>query len=85
MSAEPYYRGRSDYKTGGRLPPQTYSTTERLQWEAGWQDEHMRNPSPIHISALRNVAFAIQDGRSPTKEDAEALIEIANELQSRRH
>lgn len=85
MSAEPYNHGRIAYRTGGCLPPQEYNSDEKMQWDAGWRDEHLRNPSPFHISALRNVATAIRNGCNPSLDDADILEQIALELQTRRH
>lgn len=84
MASEPYYKGRSDYKTGVCVPPKEYTSTEKMQWDSGWRDEHLRNPDPIHASELRSLANSILEGRSPTRDDAEMLIEIAEDMQ-RRH
>lgn len=84
MSAEPYNRGRADYKEGCVIPPKEYTSVEKMQWDAGYIDEHKRNPSPIHISALRNVASAFQQGRKPTSEDIDTLLGIADCMERHR-
>lgn len=41
-----YERGRLDCMKGDVICPTT-STTERLQWEAGWRDEFIGNTNPV--------------------------------------
>jgi hypothetical protein len=84
VSAEPYYAGREAYKAGKCVPPQDYTTTERCQWDAGYRDEHLKNPDPIHISAVRNVCFAYRDGRDINPSDIETLEVLATALEGRR-
>lgn len=43
----PYEQGRFDYMREKIVAPRNYTTTERLQWEAGWEDEHFDRPRPF--------------------------------------
>lgn len=85
MSAEPYYRGRSDYRDGKVIPPREYTTIERAQWDCGHHDEHCKNPDPIHISAVRNVVYAYREGRAINPTDIDTLEHVADALARRRH
>lgn len=84
MGSEFYYAGREAYKAGNRIPPQNYTTTQRMQWDAGYRDEHLHNPDPIHISAVRNVVYAYRDGRDINADDIETLEVLAEALEARR-
>lgn len=84
MSSAPYYAGRESYRAGKSVPPANYTTTERHQWDVGYRDEHLKNPDPIHISAVRNVVYAYRDGRDISADDIETLEVLAAALESRR-
>jgi hypothetical protein len=83
MSAEPYYRGRSDYIAGKYMPPKEYGMVERAQWDMGYRDQHLNNPDPIIVQTIMQTVYDLRDGRSIPSERIDALENIAHEIESR--
>jgi hypothetical protein len=53
---EAYDCGRQSYREGKVVPPQNYTTIEKMQWDAGYADEHKRNPDPQYAPFLYDLA-----------------------------